>query len=135
MCAGAIRRLLSLVAFVLALLACGGGNQIGPQNQPQVVNLVDSFAFQATDLRNVSQRINYTWQNTGTLADVNQASSISSGTASVRIFDSAGAQVYSNDLSANGTFITTAGATGNWRIEVSLTNLTGTLNFRVQKHP
>jgi hypothetical protein len=29
--------------------------------------------------------------------------------------------------------MTAAGATGNWRIEVRLENVTGTLNFRVQK--
>ena len=127
---------LCLVAVSVLVLCFGCGDSvIGPQNQPQIINLTDSFAFQATDLRNVTQTTQYTWQNTGTVANVNQACSISSGTAALRIRDAVGAQVYSNDLSANGTFVTSTGASGNWTIEVALSNVTGTINFRVQKRP
>jgi hypothetical protein len=41
--------------------------------------------------------------------------------------------VYSRDLSQTGTFTTGTGSAGNWQIEVRLVNVTGTLNFRVQK--
>ena len=47
--------------------------------------------------------------------------------------DGANAQVYSGDLRNTGTFISSSGGSGTWRIEVRLTNVTGTLNFRVQK--
>jgi CO/xanthine dehydrogenase Mo-binding subunit len=119
----------------LSLLACGGGGTIGPQNQPQVTNAVDDFQFQASNLNNVTQTILYTWQNTGTQANVNQAATITAGSATLRIRDSSGTQVYSNSLAANGTVATSAGTTGNWAIEVVLSNVSGTINFRVQKRP
>jgi hypothetical protein len=125
----------ALSVFLLSLLACGGGGTIGPQNQPQVTNAVDDFQFQATNLNNVTQTILYTWQNTGTQANVNQATAITAGSATLRIRDAAGSQVYSNSLAANGTQATSAGTTGNWAIEVVLSNVSGTINFRVQKRP
>lgn len=126
---------LVMCAFLLGMLACGGGNTIGPQNQPQVTNAVDDFQFQATNLSRVTQTVQYTWQNTGTQANVNQATTITSGSATLRIRDASGTQVYSNDLAANGTLMTSTGTTGNWTIEVVLSNVTGTINFRVQKRP
>lgn len=124
-----------LSVFLLGLFGCGGSNTIGPQNQPQVTNVVDDFQFQATNLSNVTQTIQYTWQNTGTQANVNQATTVTSGSATLRIRDASNAQVFSNDLTANGTFMTGTGTTGNWTIEVVLSNVTGTINFRVQKRP
>ena len=122
--------------LVLVLLAgCGGGNVLNPQFQPQISNQTDNFQFQATGVTNVSQTLQYTWQNTGTQANVNQACSITGGMASVSIRDAAGTMVYSSDLSANGTFQTMTGTSGSWRIEVFLSNTSGTLNFRVQKRP
>ena len=126
---------LLLSVLVLGLLACGGSNTIGSQNQPQVTNAVDDFQFQATNLSRVTQTIQYTWQNTGTQANVNQATTVTSGSATIRIRDASNAQVFSNDLTANGTFMTGAGTTGNWTIEVVFSNVTGTINFRVQKRP
>ncbi len=122
--------------LLLLLVGCGGGNVLNPQFQPQISNQTDNFQFQATGVTNVSQTLQYTWQNTGTMADVNQACSITGGMATLSIRDAAGTMVYSRDLSANGTFQTTpVGTTGAWRIEVFLSSLTGTLNFRVQKRP
>ena len=73
----------ALSVFLLGLMACGGGGTIGPQNQPQVTNAVDDFQFQATNLNNVTQTIVYTWQNTGTQANVNQAAAITAGSATL----------------------------------------------------
>jgi len=124
---------LAILSLVF-LYGCGGG-KLGPQFQPEISNIQDNFQFQATGVTNVSQNLQYTWQNTGTVANVNQACSITGGTATLTIRDSGGTQVYSNDLSQNGTFVTNAGTTGGWTITVSLSNLNGTLNFRVQKRP
>jgi hypothetical protein len=73
------------------------------------------------------------WANTGTSANVNQSGTISNGTATLTIRTPSGVQVYNRDLSETGTFTTSTGASGNWQIEVRLVNVTGTLNFRVQK--
>ncbi len=122
-----------LVFFMLA--GCGGGNVLSPQFQPEVSNLTDNFQFQATGVTNVSQTLQYTWQNTGTVANVNQACSVTGGMATLSIRDAAGTMVYSSDLSTNGSVATLSGVAGGWRIEVVLSNMSGTLNFRVQKRP
>ena len=121
-----------LVAF--AMLGCGGGNSaLNPQFQPQVANLQDNFQFQTTGINNVTQTLTYKWQNSGTGASINQASSVAPGTVFLHLTDMNGKAVYAADLAANGTFTSIAGTPGTWTVEVVLTNATGTLNFRVQK--
>ena len=122
--------------WVLALvtLSCGGdANPIGPSNQPEIANLQDNFQFQASNLSGTTQTLTYVWANTGTSANVNQSGTVSSGTATLTIRTPSGEQVYNRDLAMTGTFTTGSGASGNWQIEVRLVNVTGTLNFRVQK--
>ena len=120
--------------FALALVAaCGDSNPIGPSNQPEVANNTDNFQFQASNLTSTSQTLTYSWVNTGTVANVDQSGAISSGQATVTLRDGANAQVYGGDLRNTGTFISSSGVSGTWRIEVRLTDVTGTLNFRVQK--
>ena len=122
------------VWFVLACVAaCGDSNPIGPSNQPEVGNNTDNFQFQVSNLSSTSQTLTYSWVNTGTTANVDQSGAISSGQATVTLRDAANTQVYSGDLRNTGTFISSSGASGTWRIEVRLTDVTGTLNFRVQK--
>lgn len=128
-----LRHAFIVTAFVL--FGCGGGNVLNPKFQPQVANLTDNFQFQATGVTNVTQTLNYNWQNTGTLASVNQATTLTGGSATLTIFDSGGAQVYTKDLTSNGTFATTSGTTGAWRINLALSGASGTINFRVQKSP
>lgn len=129
-------RLRRTIVLILALVAvsCGGDtNPIGPANQPEVANLQDNFQFQASNLTGTTQTLTYTWPNSGTSANVNQSGVVSNGTATLIIRTAAGQQVYSRDLSLTGTFTTETGPAGNWQIEVRLVNVTGTLNFRVQK--
>ena len=122
------------VWFALACVAaCGESNPIGPSNQPEVGNNTDNFQFQASNLTSTSQTLTYSWVNTGTAANVDQSGAISSGQATVTLRDAANALVYSGDLRNTGTFISSSGGSGTWRIEVRLTDVTGTLNFRVQK--
>lgn len=129
-------RLALLVATIAFTGACGdGGNVIGPGNQLQVTNAPDDFQFQVTDLRNVEQVLRYTWTNTGDSANVNQASAITGGTATLTIRDPGGTVVYQSPLQSNGTFHTAKATAGAWRIEVRLANTDGTVNFRVQKAP
>lgn len=116
------------------LTGCGGGSTaLDPKFQPQVNNAVDNFQFQASAVTNVTQTLSYTWQNTGIAANIDQATTVTGGTAVVAIRDAAGVQVYSAGLQNNGSFQSATGQTGNWTIQVVLTNYSGTLNFRVQK--
>ncbi len=119
-------------AAAAALLAACGGTTIAPF-QPEVRNLTDSFEFQVTNAKNVSQDLHYNWENTGTMANVNQDSNISNGSAQVMIRDAQDTVVYVRNLADNGTFVTNAGQTGTWKIQVSLSNFSGTINFRAQK--
>lgn len=106
---------------------------LNPKFQPEVANLTDNFQFQSTGVTNVTQTLNYTWQNTGTAANVDQATTLTSGSATLTIFDASGAMVYSRSLTDNGTFATSTGTTGAWRINIVINGASGTFNFRVQK--
>lgn len=123
------------VAILLLLTAaCGGGNNaLNPAFQPQVANQADNFQLQATGVKNVTQTLHYMWQNSGTAASINQACAITSGTAVITLRDANSNAVYSADLKANGTFTSLQGTAGAWSIDVALTNVNGSLNFRVQK--
>ena len=122
--------------FLLLIVGCGGSNNsaLNPQFQPQVANLQDSFQFQATGVTGATQSLHYSWQTTGTAASINQASTLTAGTATLTVSDVNGKAVYTGNLSSNGTFMSAAGAgPGTWSIDVVLKGYSGTLNFRVQK--
>ena len=96
-----LSRTLAAVAFVFTMSACGSdrSDPLSPAVQPEIINNTDSFSFQVTGVSNASATLNYTWQNTGTVATVNQSASISAGSATLIIRDAAGTQVYSRSLS------------------------------------
>ena len=125
------RGLLGVSLTSVLLLACGGTNLIGPDNELQVSNDTDRFEWQASMLENVTQTLSYKWQNTGTSANIDQSSSITSGTATLTIWCVNGNEMYSGPLTQDGTFETTVGQSGEWTIEVVLVGVHGTLNFRV----
>lgn len=119
-----------------ALLFTAGGcgdNLIGPENQLEVNNEVDTFQWQVTALDKVTQRLSYTWTMTGTVANVDQSAGGAEGSARLRIEDAAGTEVYSRSLREDGTFATSTGTAGDWRITVTLENASGAINFRLQK--
>ncbi len=120
----------AILLTTFLLIGCHGSS---PGKDLQVTNAPDNFQFQVTDMKNYTKAYLYTWSNSGTAANVNQACSISSGNATLAIRDASNNLVYSRDLRENGTFATTAGTAGAWRITLSVSDLTGTLNFRVQK--
>ena len=125
-----------LLTMAAALTGCGSSSSstspLAPF-QPQIANLQDSFQFQATGVTSVTWTFTYTWPNSGTAASLNQSTTIAAGTATVTVLDANGTQVYTNSLSANGTFATSTGVAGNWTIRVVFTNYSGTPNFRAQK--
>ena len=117
--------------ILLVAMACSDANVIGPENQLEVANNPGAFEWQVTALNKVTQTLTYSWTNPGTTANVNQASSLGSGSATVRVTEGSGAQVYTRSLSENGTFQTSAGTTGTWTVVVTLDEASGTLNFRL----
>jgi hypothetical protein len=111
---------------------CGGG-PTSPGEQPQIVNSVDNFQYQVSNVAGFSGTQSYTWQNSGATATVNQASSISAGSVTLVMLDANGVQVYSRSLADNGTFSSASGAPGAWTIRVVYSNATATVNFRSDK--
>jgi hypothetical protein len=126
-------KVLILLLASLAIAACSDSSGPLAPFQPQINNAPDNFQFQATGVTNVTWTYTYTWANSGTSASVNQSTTVTSGAATVTVLDANGVQVYTRSLSADGTFPTAAGATGNWTIRVVFTDYHGTVNFRVQK--
>jgi hypothetical protein len=124
------------IAVLAALaLAAACSNSTGPlaPSQPQIGNVPDNFQFQATGVTNVTWTYSYSWSNSGDSATVNQATTLTAGSATLTISDNNGTQLYSQSLSANGTFGMSKGVHGNWTVKVVFTNYSGTVNFRVQK--
>ncbi len=131
-----IRRVVGVVVFTaVALFAACSGSGTAPLSpfQPQINNAPDNFQFQATGVTNVTTTVTYTWQNSGTGASVNQATTVTAGSATVTPYDANGTQVYTRSLADNGTFAANTAVSGAWTIKVVLTNYSGTANFRVQK--
>jgi hypothetical protein len=129
--------LFAIAAIAMVAIAIGCGSDPAPTQplanfQPEIVNNPDNFSFQATAVQNVTATVQYIWSNSGTQATVNHSSAVDSGTAVVQVLDANNVEVYSNALLASGTPSTSVGATGNWRIRVTLTNVYGTLNFNTQ---
>lgn len=122
---------------IIAALAVGCGDDSNPPTapgiQPQIINSVDNFQFQITAVDNHTGALTYWWQNTGTQADINQSCAVASGTVTLTLLDGSGTQVYSKTLSENGTFASASGASGTWRVRVSMTGTSGDLNFRLDK--
>jgi len=126
-------RLFVVILSVFLVAGCSSKTNPLAPFQPEITNVQDNFQFQATGVTNVTANLEYIWRNSGTAASVNQACAITAGTATLTIFDDSLVQVYTKDLKVNGTDTTSAGIIGHWTIRVSLSNVSGTLNFRVQK--
>jgi hypothetical protein len=128
-------RVLLLAAFVF-LGACNEDPTVPPGIQPQITNNTDAFAFQITNLSNVTGTYDYTWQNTGTVARVTHSSNAgSNGTATLIVRDAVGTQVYSGALATSGQPLTSpAGVAGAWTIRLVFANYSNAqINFGVIK--
>lgn len=128
-------RIRSAVSGVILLVLVVGGCGTDPLApfEPEIGNATDSFQFQATDVRNVTGTFTYTWRNTGTVANVNHATTTLQGSARLTIRAASGAQVYDHSLVPSLNEATAAGTSGDWTIELVLSGYSGTLNFRAQR--
>jgi hypothetical protein len=122
-------------SLLLALALLGGCDTrvpSAPVFQPQVVNVPNEFAFQASALDNASGVREYTWQSDGSAAAVNQLPNNLRGTVSLFILDGSGTQVYQHALTDSGTFTTTAGVAGSWKVRVRFEDASGEITFRLK---
>lgn len=123
------------VAVLLAALTPLAGCDDDPLApfEPEISNETDSFSLQATGVRGVTLTRDYLWRNTGTSANVNQATTVTGGSARLTILDDRGDVLYFGSLSGNGTFSTESGESGGWTIRVALDDYSGTTNFSAEK--
>jgi hypothetical protein len=130
-----IPRAVAAVALTTVAVLAACSNSTGPLApfQPQISNVADNFQFQATGVTNATWTYTYSWSNSGDSATVNQATTVTAGSATLTIFDKNGTQLYTQSLNANGTFGMTKGVAGAWTVKVAFVNYAGTVNFRVQK--
>lgn len=119
--------------LVVALIAPGCSDDALAPFQPEITSVPDNFQLQATGVTDRTATLTYDWQNSGVRAKVNHSTSTTSGSARLTIRDSAGTVVYDQGLVPSLSDTTSAGATGTWRIQLTLGSYSGTLNFRVQK--
>jgi hypothetical protein len=119
--------------LVLSVLIGGCSSTSLAPFEPQIGNNQDSFQLQATNVSNVSTTLVYSWNNSGTRATINHSTTTSAGTTLLVIKDATGTTVYSKALSPSLNEPTAVGTTGTWSISLTLTNYSGTLNFRAEK--
>ena len=104
-----------------------------PQLEPQVVNLRNSFNFQAVNLIGVFENVTYRWQIDGTTATVSQNPTALLGDATVFVTDAKGVQVYQRSLAENGSFTTNPGVPGTWTIRLRFNDATGDVAVQLNK--
>lgn len=126
------RSLVPLLGLAL-LAACDLRVTTPPTFQPQVINLRNDFALQVSGLDDFTSDVEYSWVSDGTAASVNQSPTLLTGTAVLFVFDGAGAQVYQRSLGENGTFATTTGVPGTWKVRVHFSEAFGAASFRLVK--
>jgi len=130
----ALKWLCQSTAVVISVaLVAGCSNPTSPGVQPEITNVTDNFQYQVTKIQNYTHEATHIWQNTGARANVNQATAVTGGSATLVLLDSEGAVVYSRSLAENGTFISAVGVPGSWTIRVTYSAASATVNFRVQK--
>jgi hypothetical protein len=127
------RLTLPTALVVLALWACDTRVPSVPELDPQVVNLRNDFAFQATGLTGVNEDVVYSWQIDGTTATVEQVPTLLLGGATIFVSDSRGVQVYQRSLAENGSFVTTTGVPGTWTIRMHFADASGDVGLHLAK--
>ena len=70
----------SILFALMATVACGD-DPVAPGIEPEIVNNTDAFSYQIRDLSDVGGSWDYTWQTTGTLAQITHATNSPTGTS------------------------------------------------------
>ena len=127
----------AVILTAVLMIGCGddANNATNPivNFQPEVVNEVDAFQFQITDADAATGSLTYHWNNTGSQATVNHSTATISGSATIELLDANLVQVYSSPLAASANEQSNVGTPGIWLVRVTLSEFSGTANFRVEK--
>ena len=116
------------------LAGAGCSSAEGPAASLSVSNDQDGFLFIAQSLdRIITQHLQYPYLHTTTTATVSQQATINEGQVTMVIKDKDGTVLYTSDLKTQGDFVTTAGSTDNWTIDITMTKVKGDIVFSVGK--
>jgi hypothetical protein len=127
------RLLTSLLLCTVFFGSACSDDAVTPGVEPEVSNSPDNFRFHIKSALDHSGTLDYIWTNTGAAADVDQSCDITGGGALLVINDAAGARVYSRSLAEEGSFETSEGEAGAWKIRVVFSGSSGMFDFQVRK--
>ena len=119
------------------ILACADSivRLLGPENAPQTINTPELFQFTATDMRNVNDRLTWTWPNPAPKAALAHNSFIHHGYGILVVLDAVGQVVDSTLLELNLDDSTRAGTPGNWTVILVLASARGRADFTLTPVP
>ncbi len=120
-----------LLVAVVAVVGCH--RDPASSGKPEVINTTDNFHFRLGGVDDLDTTIVYYWKMDGSSANIDQSSSIQGGQVLVIIEDSTRVQVYQTDLRDNGSFTSSFGVSGYWRIRFNFSNFKGLVDFRAQR--
>jgi hypothetical protein len=129
-------RLLALATLVL-VGGCADSivREVGPENDPTVVNSPEVFEFSATDLRNVNDEVTFLWPNSSAQATIHHDTFTHHGYAILVIEDAEGVVVDSTILQLDLETETRAGTPGEWTIKLQLAGARGRAAFTIRPKP
>ena len=122
---------LAMLAAVALLAGCA--NELGPENEREIVNSTDRFSYSVFNLDEVTDSERFQWENTGTRAKIDIVQGVTEGDVLLTIQDAAGTLMYRDDIADDTDTVTEAGVPGTWIIEVSYQDTSGAFNFTVSK--
>lgn len=128
------RLVLALVLSAAAAAACGGSPS-EPAYRPDALATPDSFRFRAAGLDQTSDTLTYGWNNSRDSARVSHISAITAGSGTLTVRAPGGSVLYQGSLAANGTFGITRSVAGSWSVEVRLTAMKGSFEFKIESLP
>ena len=106
-----------------------------PENNPQTVNTPESFQFTATDMRNVNDRLVWTWPNPAPKAVLAHGSFIHHGYGILVVLDAVGQVVDSTLLEYSLEDSTRTGTPGDWTVILVLASARGRASFTLTPVP
>jgi hypothetical protein len=122
---------------LLLTLGCADSivRELDETNSPAVTNTPEEFAFIATEMRNVNDKLVFVWPNTASRAAVHHNSFLHHGHGVLVIQDAVGAVVDSTTLEWELESETSVGVPGDWTVSLTLASARGRAEFSLTPLP